>query len=168
MTEGSKLFCEFIYCACGCGESLSKYDKYRRPRRFIYGHHVRLQNNPSWKNGRYIEQYKKCGNTRKHRLIYEEFHKCCLLPWIVVHHKNGIKDDNRIENLEATTHKKHASHHHPKQDFSNRFCFKCGSNTTTKGKCRNMSYWYRNPKNSNTYLCNKCFLKYRRLNKYII
>ena len=39
-----------------------------------------------------------------HRLIYENHHKCCLLDWVDIHHINGIKDDNRIENLEAMPH----------------------------------------------------------------
>lgn len=30
---------EIIYCACGCGKTLKKYDKYGRPRRFIRNHH---------------------------------------------------------------------------------------------------------------------------------
>lgn len=44
---------------------------------------------------------------KEHRLVYEQFHKLCLLPWAEVHHVNGNTLDNRPDNLIASSGKLH-------------------------------------------------------------
>lgn len=55
----------------------------------------------------------KEGNFKKklHRLIYEDYYGVTLLPTTDIHHLDGNKLNNNIENLEAISHGEHSRRH---------------------------------------------------------
>ena len=62
-------------------------------------------------NGYYEYTKGKYKGRLVHVVIMEQFIGRILREYEVVHHKNGIKTDNRIENLEIMTRSEHSSHH---------------------------------------------------------
>lgn len=74
------------------------------------------ESSPSWKGGRIVQdgyvlvyrpehpRAKKNGYVREHTVIMEESIDRYLIKGEEVHHINGVKDDNRLENLELWTH----------------------------------------------------------------
>jgi hypothetical protein len=67
----------------------------------------RREDNPFYETGRSIDKSgyvlvlhpDRPGYIREHRLVMQQHIGRELLPGEVVHHRNGVRDDNRIENL---------------------------------------------------------------------
>ena len=72
------------------------------------------ERNPSWKGGKIIDKSgyvlikvydhpfaNNAGYVRQHRLVMEEHLKRFLLPTEIVHHKDGSKHNNDLDNLEV-------------------------------------------------------------------
>ena len=147
---------------------------------------MQAENHPNWKGGRYIDtrgyvQVRIGSNkyVREHRLVMERHLGRPLAKGECVHHKNGDKTDNRIENLELTTTSRHTKHHwetgelqdahikrgqaecHPdRQHYANGQCRQCYMNAAQKRyaeanresvKAKDREYKKRNREKINAY-----------------
>ena len=129
---------EMIECACGCGRLRPRYDSQGRERQYILGHtttgkkfpnrkrsppHDKGSKSKNWKGGRtmlngyvlvYVPNHPNTNSTgyvRENRLVMEKKLGRYLTSDELVHHINGIKDDNRIENLKLMSASEHSKYH---------------------------------------------------------
>ena len=115
-----------IKCIChpNCTVIIRAWDKLGVPRKYANGHngvHNAGKNNGMYKGGlkprakgyfgilfRGHPNTDSKGYIMIHRIVYEMYHKCCLLPWADIHHIDGNKKRNHPENLQGMLHSQHS------------------------------------------------------------
>lgn len=163
MSEETTLVKNKRLCKCGCSQQVIR--RWRRSKKnpdigFINGHNARKEiGSPHIGSDGYMEIQIRGRRYKLHRVIFEAYHKCRLLKWAVIHHRNGNKLDNSIENLEpiAST-GKHMLYHlngpfRPTYPYVGRKCIKCGTDRSKPNKL-GVPNWFRF---GGGYICDKCY-----------
>lgn len=93
-------------CECGCGELVNG--------RFKLGHNKGHFKKFVMRNGQVKVLISKNGKKvykPYSRIVYEDYHKCCLLSWVDVNHLDQNPLNNDISNLKPMTKNQHTSWH---------------------------------------------------------
>lgn len=157
------------HCQCGCGQKTSlapcNYKKKglvkNEPVRFIRGHSSRLHHSPHWKGGRKIgtkgyifvkypnhPRANKTGYIQEHILVAEQKLGRPLNDAEVIHHINGNKGDNSLENIYICA----SVAEHADIERAIRAYKACGH--ADWRKCV-ICHEYDDPKNMTTYICGR-------------
>lgn len=168
-----------IQCACGCGELIPSIRTDGESSLFKHGHNSKGANNPAYKGGSYVNTYgyvllnkpghpnlDKSGYVAEHRFIMSQHLGRPIKKDEDVHHINGNRQDNRIENLELLSHGEHKRLHAKQKaieyriKMANRLCELCGTNKTTIHSKRGGANWFRY---DGGFICQSCYQKNRRM-----
>ena len=119
------------FCKCGCGQEIEKYRSDGKLRLYVNGHNRRINMNSNkipWdrlqENQGYLFFTHNYKRIYVHKYMMELYLGHTIPMGTIVHHKNGDKHDNRIENFELLTWAEHArTHYHEHQfDSKKQFC----------------------------------------------
>jgi len=138
---------ESTYCSQKCGNPARGKKK---------------EENPNWKGGRfkrsdgYIAVRLSEDEYRlEHDLVVEQSIGRRLRPGENVHHKNGVRDDNRLENLELIGVADHISQHHPPQKQPDKWVHtECANPRCRKMFAKRKSQYL---KTKTHYCCRACY-----------
>lgn len=175
MTSLRRLF-KHLYKRCACGKcnylipvlkNNGQFAKYK------HGHAPNGENHYEWKGGRvkygdywflympnYYHAWKK-GYVAEHIYVFQEYNKCCLLSWGVVHHIDPVTPDycnNMPWNLQGMMKSQHSKMHNIK-DMVDRFC----SMSDCKYRSKYNRHWHKDGKGR--YLCHNCYYKVKYYNE---
>lgn len=170
-------------CECGdpnCHEKIRTYSLRGKVMKYVLGHHIKGEKNPRYNGYRTPDKdgyiYVRAPNhpfadsrgyIREHRLVLEKKLGRYLTKDEVAHHINGLKDDNRPENIELMVKKQHDGLKDGKTsvDASDRVCIDCGITNEEYRGADNSKIWYENKDKEKTYLCRVCYERRQRARK---
>ena len=181
-----EIFSPFLlgYCDCGCCQPLKTLKNHNKLiTHFVQGHGVRTKDRKGFKHPNYTNGRTKdndgywritvpdyyCtdshGRVREHVYNFQEYHRCCMLPWGSIHHIDENKENNMPWNLKGMTRGQHSQVHFL-QGSSDRRCHMCLSTTTYIDKPRKpglkpTQHWRHLKDDKVNWYCQKCYDRLR-------